>query len=194
MDRKRIVIIQGHPDLSRRHYGYALAEAYADGAREAGHEVRRLDVASLGFPILHSRKDWEEKPNDDVLEVQKVIAWSNHIVIFYPLWLGGIPAMLKGFFEQVLRPGFAFSYPENGHRAKKLLRGKSARVVVTMGMPALFYRLYFGAHSLRSLERNILRFCGISPVRWSLIGLVEKNAQRRERWLIRMEDLGYHAR
>ena len=69
--------------------------------------------------------------------------------------------------------------------------GKSARIVVTMGMPALVYRWYFGAHSLRSFERNILGFCGIGPIRATLIGNVEDcGAARRARWLEQLHALG----
>jgi putative NADPH-quinone reductase len=78
---------------------------------------------------------------------------------------------------------------------KKLLIGKSARIVVTMGMPALVYRWYFGAHSLKSLERNILGLCGIGPIKESLIGMIEaKDPTKRQRWLARMSDLGREAR
>ena len=73
--------------------------------------------------------------------------------------------LLKAFLEQALRPGFAFD--ESSRMPRKLLKGRSARIVVTMGMPAFVYRWYFGAHGLRSLERNILGFCGIRPIRAS---------------------------
>lgn len=190
----RIAIIQGHPDTGARHYGHALADAYAEGADQGGHEVRRLDVAALDLPIVHSRSEWEGEPPPRVRTIQDTLRWAEHLVLCYPLWLGSMPALLKAFLEQVLRPGFAFCYGESGGGAKRLLRGKSARVVVTMGMPALFYRLYFRAHSLRSLERNILHFCGIAPVRHSLIGLVEGGALRREHWLQRMQTLGHRSR
>ena len=102
-----------------------------------------------------------------------------------------MPALLKGFLEQVLRPGFAFAAVTDAKLPKKLLTGKSARIVVTMGMPALFYRWYFRAHSIRSLERNILKFCGITPVRASFVGGVETLGPRgRGNWLSRIEPLG----
>ncbi len=71
------------------------------------------------------------------------------------------------------------------------LKGRSARIVVTMGMPTLAYRWYFRAHSLKSLERNILKFAGIAPVRESLFGMVENvSPARRSRWLEQMQDHG----
>jgi putative NADPH-quinone reductase len=127
-----------------------------------------------------------------VKRAQEEIARADHIVILFPLWLGAMPGLLKGFFEQVFRPGFAIA---EGKRTLSpgLLKGKSARVVVTMGMPGFFYRLFFFAHSLRSLRRNILYFVGIKPVRETLIGSVE-NAASRERALETMQRLGREAR
>jgi putative NADPH-quinone reductase len=171
---KRITIIQGHPDPSRVRFGYALADAYRKGAEEGGHEVRLIDVATLDFPVLHTKHEWEAgAPAPSIVAAQQDIAWAEHLVIFYPLWLGGMPALLKSFFEQVCRPGFAVAKADEGGMGKKLLAGKSARVVITMGMPAVIYRWYFRAHSLKSLERNILGFAGVGPVRESLFGMIE---------------------
>ncbi|MBL8206634.1 MAG: NAD(P)H-dependent oxidoreductase [Blastocatellia bacterium] len=74
--------------------------------------------------------------------------------------MGGV----KAFWEQVFRPEFSSSASETGKSGKQLLKDKTVRIVVTMGMPAFFYRWYFLAHSLRSRECNILKFCGISPI------------------------------
>jgi putative NADPH-quinone reductase len=103
-----------------------------------------------------------------------------------------MPALLKAYLEQVMRPGFAFAYGTGKSVAKKLLAGKSARIVVTMGMPSIFFRLYYRSHSVRSLARNILGFVGYKPVRVSLIGNVEgMSAQARARSLT---ELTAHAR
>jgi putative NADPH-quinone reductase len=174
---------------------HALADNYSAGAVSGGHEVRRIEAAGLDLPVLKRREEWEnDDPGDAVRGCQLDIAWADHLLIVYPLWLGAMPALLKGFFEQVFRPGFALP-KGSSPMGKKLLKGKSARIVVTMGMPALMYRWYFGAHSLKSLERNILGFCGIGPIRESLIGLVESGGPRKhERWLDAMLDLGQKAR
>ena len=189
---KRVLIIQGHPDSKGTRFCHALAESYAEGARQAGVELRRIDVATLAFELLRSTEEWESgAPADVIRGCQDNIRWAEHFVIVYPLWLGGMPALLKGFFEQVFRPGFAICQVGDKGRWRKLLKGKSARIVVTMGMPALLYRRYFGAHSLKSLERNILGFCGIGPIRESLIGIVDsRDDSRRRKWLGRMHRLG----
>lgn len=188
----RVVIIDGHPDPDRAHYVHALADAYAEGALQR-HEVDRIDVATLDFPLLRSAREWQEAvPTPALADAQAKIKKAAHVVIFYPLWLGDVPALLKGFLEQVARPGFALGMGESGF-PKRLLKGRSARIVVTMGMPTPFYRFFYRAHSVKSLERNVLSFVGFRPVRRSLIGSVESSRAYREKWLDRMRALGMRA-
>jgi putative NADPH-quinone reductase len=191
---RRILILQGHPDGNRPHLCHALAAAYADGARAAGHEVRTVDVAKLSFPLLRSAEEFNRgEPPESLVPAWEDMLWAEHLVIVFPLWLGTMPALLKGFLEQVARPGKAFSYDQRGI-PHKLLRGRSARVVVTMGMPAIVYRLWFLAHGVRGLERSILQFVGIRPCRETLFGMVEAvSPRRRDAWLAKMRRLGGRA-
>jgi putative NADPH-quinone reductase len=192
---KHILLIQGHPDASQRHLCHTLAEAYASGAADAGHEVRISTVAQLDFPLLRNQREWEQgEPPAGLKQTQDDIRWAQHLVLVYPLWLGDMPALLKGFLEQVARPGFAFARDRMTPMAKKPLAGRSARVIVTMGMPALVYRWYFRAHSVRSLKRNILRFVGIAPVHETLIGLAgSPDAETIAGWVGKMQELGREA-
>jgi len=192
MTGQRILLIQGHPDAVAPHLCHTLAEAYTEGAQAAGHEVRRIDVARLDFELLRSQQAWEQGVLPASLQpAQDDIAWAQHLVLFFPLWLGDMPALLKGFLEQVARPGFAFTAEGNNPFGRKGLAGRSARVVVTMGMPALVYRWYFRAHSLKSLERNILGFVGIAPVNETLIGMVDKLGEAGvKKWQGKMRALG----
>lgn len=190
---KRILILQGHPDASRCHFLHALADAYGDAAAAAGHEVKRISIAQLDFPLLRSQDEWEHGDVPAGLrESQESIRWAEHLVIFFPLWLGDMPALVKAFLEQVARPGFAFQYNDRKTAfAEKGLKGRSARVIVTMGMPALAYRWYFRAHSVKSLERNILGFVGIAPVNKTLIGMMGNlTAEDAKKWMDKIARLG----
>jgi putative NADPH-quinone reductase len=188
---KRIVLIQGHPDPSVTRFCRALADSYIAGASANGHEVRQIAVGEIDFPLLRTREDYEKGvPSASILAAQETLAWAEHWVIVYPLWLGDLPALLKGFFEQVGRPGFAFRYRAKGF-PEKLMAGRSARVVVTMGMPSFWYRFFYFSHSLRSFERNLLKFVGINPVRATIIGGVGTlTSEKAKAWLSALEKLG----
>ena len=190
---KRIVIIRGHPDSAHTHFCDALVEAYRSGAEAAGHSVEVLDPATMELPYLRSGQAWKlPAPHEDIRRAQEAIFRAEHLVIVYPLWLGDMPALLKSFLEQVSCNGFVMSIGPDG-RWLQGLKGKSARIIVTMGMPALIYRLYFFSHSLKSLERNILKFAGVAPVRSTLIGMIEKGVEYRREWLETVTKMGREA-
>lgn len=186
---KPVVVIQGHPDPAGGHLCHGLADAYAAGTVAGGHALARIEVAQLDFPVLRSATEFETGAvPPDIKAAQDAILRADHLVLIFPLWLGTMPALFKAFLEQCFRPGFAL---DSDGKWDELLAGKSARIVVTMGMPAPFYRWYYGAHSLKSLERNILGFVGIAPIRETLLGRVEGVSDaRRAKWLKKMEALG----
>ena len=187
----RILILNGHPDPVRKGLCHALADAYGAGAVEGGHEMRRLDIATLDFGFVHSQAEFENGGAPaDIEAAQASLKWASHVVVIFPLWLGDVPAVLKAFLEQTLRPGFAYAYRPSGF-PEMLLKGRSARVVVTMGMPALVYRWYFRAHGLKNLKRNILRFVGFSPVRDTMLGSVgTRSKEKISSWFDDMKALG----
>ncbi|MCW5653482.1 NAD(P)H-dependent oxidoreductase [Hydrogenophaga sp.] len=189
---RRILVIEGHPDKQTPHLNQALADAYAQGASDAGHEVRRIAVADLDFPVLRRVSDWHQGEVPPALKASQAdILWAQHVVFFFPLWLGEMPALLKAYLEQVARPGFAIGREGPKEFGRKPLSGRSARVVVTMGMPALVYRWYFRAHSLKALERNILGFVGFGPIHETLVGSVEQLGDGGVAlWLARLRRLG----
>ena len=190
---KRILIIQGHPDASEPHLCHALASSYNVGAQSAGHSVKHVNVAELDFPLLRSQKDFETGIVPSSLKpVQNELLWAEHLVLFFPLWAGDMPALLKGFFEQLIRPSFSGEHVS--FFDKKVLSGRSARVVVTMGMPAIIYRWYFRAHSVKSLERNLLGIVGIAPVQETLIGMTANmKPADAAKWLVKLKLLGERA-
>ena len=190
-ESRHIVIIQGHPDHQSDHFCHALAEAYTKGANEDGHDVHVISVARLDFPLLRSREDQHGVPPEAILQAQGVIARSDHVVMLFPIWNGAMPAILKGFLEQTFRPAFIFPDAKPGEplgffsyfNQRKALKGKTARIVITMQMPAFIYRWFFRPHP----EKNTLSLSGLGPVRENLVGLVESpDGRKRERWLRKM--------
>jgi putative NADPH-quinone reductase len=188
---RAVCIIQGHPHGAGKHLCHSIADAYADGAKAARAEVRRIDLGSMVIPMLRDPADFLSAPPDAIAAAQDAIRESRHIVVVYPLWLGTMPAVVKAFFEQVCRKGFAIEANEKGGWPRQMLKGRSARVIVTMGMPAAAYKLIFGAHGVRGFESGILGMAGIKPIRETLVGAVDAlNRNRTEALLARMRRLG----
>jgi putative NADPH-quinone reductase len=188
---RQTTVIDGHPDPSGARLNHALADRYVLAARAAGSEVRRITICDLDIPLLHDASDFYTGNAPQALrDAQRDIAWADHLVFFYPLWHGTMPALLKAFVEQVFRPGFAMEYGGKNRFPKQLFKGKSARVIVTMGMPALIYRTYFGDYGVKSFERSTLALCGVGPIEETLLGGAGGESMvRGARWLDLMEKL-----
>jgi NAD(P)H dehydrogenase (quinone) len=157
----RIAVIIGHSRQGT--FCEALGEAYATGARSAGHEAVIVHTARIAFdPILREAYVREQPLEPQLADAHREIMAADHLVFVFPLWLGAMPA-----------------------------KGKSARVIMTMGMPGLVYRWWYGAHALQALKRNVLEFMGVAPVKSTLFGMVEAvGAEKRRQWLDDVEAMG----
>ena len=190
----RIAIVVGNPMPDS--YCEALGEAYRRGAESAGHEAKLLTLAKMNFdPVLREGYRRAQPLEPDLLVARQALLASEHWVLVFPLWCGDMPAILKGFIERVLQPDLLAIQASGGKASWKIFKGKSARIVMTMGMPGWFYRWYYGAHALKLLKRNILHFCGVAPVRATIHGMIEGvSDDRRKEWLREIEALGHQAR
>jgi NAD(P)H dehydrogenase (quinone) len=188
---KKILLILGHPDLER--FNQALYAAYKKGALRSGAEIEEIRVGELQFdPTL--RFGYRKRMNLEpcLLEAQKKIIWCDHIMLIYPIWWGSMPAVLKGFFDRVFLPDFAFKKRECSVWWDKFLIGKTARVISTLDQPPWFYKLVNGSPSDKAIKRLTFKFCGIGPTKIMNIGplrLSEVDFQKK--WLRKVEALGY---
>lgn len=184
----KIAVIVGHARSGT--YCEALGEAYRRGAVAAGHDVSLFVTARMMFdPVLHEGFAQVQPLEADLKCAHDAILSADHLVIIFPLWLGTLPAILEGFLERVLQPDLV--EPARQGEFVKILKGKSARVIITMGMPGFIYRWWFGAHALKMLKRNILAFVGVAPVRSTIYGNIEgAGIDRRRAWLDEVEAMG----
>ena len=184
----KIVIMVGH--ARRDTFCEALGDAYRRSAERAGHTATMFVTSRMTFdPLLHVGFNEIQALEPDLQVAHDAMLEADHLVLIFPLWLGTLPAIFKGFLERVLQPDLV----EPAHRGqyKQVLKGKSARIIVTMGMPSLIYRWYYGACAIRMLKRNILEFMGVSPVHSTLFGAVESvKPARRQAWIAEIEALG----
>ncbi|MEK7596752.1 MAG: NAD(P)H-dependent oxidoreductase, partial [Patescibacteria group bacterium] len=106
---RKIFVFVGHPD--KKSLSVSLAEAYARGARSAGHEVRIMMVGDMSFdPILHHGYKIIQELELDMVKFQECVKWSEHFVSIFPIWWSDMPALMKGLIDRVWMPGFAYNF------------------------------------------------------------------------------------
>jgi len=187
---KKVLIIFAHP--SRNSFCGALAEGYEEGVRKAGGVIRKMYLSELRFdPVLRHGYAKTQELEDDLKLAQENIKWADHLVFIYPIWWGGLPAILKGFIDRVFLPGFAFESRNSIMSPDRLLKSKSAHLITTMDVPVWYYRLIWKRPGDNMLKKAILGFCGISPVRISSFGLLKKSSEeQRKKWIEEIREKG----
>lgn len=185
-----ILIINGHPD--KESYNYALAASYKKGAMTSGAEVKEINIGELSFnPNLEFGYRKRTTLEPDLIAAQESIKWADHIVWIYPVWWGGVPAIMKGFLDRVLLPGFAFKKREGSVWWDKFLTGKTSRIICTMDQPTWYYRWVNGQPSHTAMKKLCLNFVGIKKVRITAIGPLRLSKDSfRDKWLKKVEKLG----
>ena len=191
--QKNILVILGHPD--KNSFCGSLAKAYVDSAMANGSVVRELQLGELNFdPILWEGYKKIQELELDLVKAQELIKWSNHIVFVYPNWWGAMPALMKGFFDRVFLPGFAFKYREGSQFWDKLLSGRTAHLIVTMDTPPWYYRWIYHRPGHNEMKRTILGFCGIKVVKISEFAPIKDSSQhQRKKWIAMAKELGSKA-
>ena len=185
-----VLVILGHPRTES--LCGALADAYCEGARAAGVVLKRLDLSTLDFdPHVHTPSPNDQPLEADLVTAQSLVSWADHLVFVYPTWWGTTPALLKGFLDRIITPGFAFNKCEGGTGYEGLLQGRSAQLITTMDTPPLVHRLLYRQPGRNAMARATLGFCGIRPVRSLVFGSVRfSSEEQRETWLERARSAG----
>lgn len=190
MSNKKIAIINGHPD--KESFNFALSRAYKTGAEKSSAEVREINIRELTFnPNLQFgyRKRTELEP--DLIKAQEILKWANHIVWVYPIWWGSVPAIMKGFLDRVLLPGFAFKKREGSVWWDKYFTGKTARLICTMDQPTWYYRLINKSPSHHAMKKLTMNFIGVKSVKITAIGPLRLSTEKfRKKWIFKIQKLG----
>ena len=193
MTSKKILLLLGHPDKSG--VCGALADAYETAARNAGHAVDRMNIGDIHFdPILHKGYRARQELEPDLQRFQELVLACDHFVVIYPVWWVGMPAILKGLFDRAWLPGSAFRYIKTKAGARtifwhRLLRGKTARIIMTSGTAPWLVRFLPGNVNAQ-LKWGILWFAGFR-VRTTWLGPAENVPEaRKQHWLAKVAELG----
>ena len=176
----RIFILLGHPNNDS--LACDLADVYEHEARKVGHEVKRLNIADLHFdPILHKAYKEIQELEPDLKLVQENMKWAEHFVLIYPLWWSSMPALLKGMWDRMFLPGFAFHMNKDGMGWQKLLKGRTARVIILSKNWPILIRSLFGNFT-NEISRALLGFAGYKVSLTELGHSEDAGPERIARW------------
>lgn len=178
-----VLVILGHP--SNTSFSAAVADTYARAAQAAGHTVRVLRLADLQFDaILHGSNPHHQALEPDLLAAQDSIVWAQHIAWVFPVWWGGVPALLKGFLDRTFVSGWAFKFNTGSAFPVPLLKGRTAHLLVPMDTPPWYYRWVQRMPAVHQMKITTLEFCGVRPVKTLLLGpIIHSTPAQRAQWL-----------
>src|SRR6185503_876365 len=193
--KKKIVLLLGHPDGKNETLSKNLALLYETAAKAAGHEVTRFNLFDLKFdPVLHEGYRTIQALEPDLLKLQEAIKACDHFVLIYPTWWSSMPGPLKGLFDRMWLPAFAYNMRKHNDGTpamgwKKRLKGKTARVITLSGTHPFFVQVLFGDYT-NEIKRAILWFAGFK-VRSSKFGPSEKAPEwLKNQWRRKVAHLG----
>ncbi len=186
---KKILVFLGHSDKAS--YSGSLADTYEREARTAGYEVVRLNISDLTFdPVLHMGYKAIQELEPDLKLVQEKINWADHIVFIYPNWWITMPAAMKGMFDRMWLPGFAFNFDKVTKKLIQRLKGKTARVIIVAGTHSPFMTWWKFGDYTNEIVHGILGFAGIKAS-VSPFGPAERvKPQVLEEWRAEVASLG----
>jgi putative NADPH-quinone reductase len=191
---QRILIINGHPNPQS--YNYALADAYKKGASKNKAQIEQINIADLDFnPNLQFGYNKRIDLEPDLVRSIEKIKNAEHIVWFFPMWWYSMPALMKGFIDRTFLPGITFQPEEGKALPDKLLKGKTARIVITSDSPKWYDRFFMHRPAINQFKKGTLEFCGIRPVKVTYIAPIKKStAAFREKHLSKLYKLGEELR
>jgi putative NADPH-quinone reductase len=187
---KQILIINGHPD--KESYNNALTDAYTKGANTTRAIVTRINIYDLSFnPNLQFGYRLPTELEHDLIDVIEKIKSADHIVWVFPMWWYGYPAIMKGFIDRTFLPGITFQPVKGNPFPKKLLKGKTSRIIVTADTPRWYDFLFMKSPTINQFKKGTLDFCGIGPVKVTYIAPIKNSsASFREKWLNKVSIMG----
>ncbi|MGP7959586.1 NAD(P)H-dependent oxidoreductase [Sanguibacter sp. A247] len=193
----RTLVVVGNPVPGS--FTHALADAYVAGLREAGEDdVVVRDLAATRLPhdppsraLLRAPGGATDHLEPVVAELVAELLAAEHIVVLFPQWWGGQPAVLKAWLDRVVLSGSAFRATAGTGLPGKLLRGRTARVVMTMDSPRWWNQLVYRDSAVVQLTRATFWYTGVRTVGVDRLTVVKTSTpERRSAWLARIEQRG----
>ena len=186
----RIYVLFAHPDSDS--FNGHLAEAYCSAATASGQEVRRHNLFELNFdPILRLGLQAVQPLEVDLVSARANLDWCERFVLFYPVWWGNVPALLKGFFDRTLFSELTYHRDVEDPSWRRMLEGRSAHIVTTADAPKSWLKVHNRDSDINAVRRGTLELCGMKPVKVTRIcGVKDMVPNERDDWIKKVGSYG----
>lgn len=184
----KILIIYAHPYEGS--FNNAILETTQSSLASSTHDYEIIDLNKEGFNPVLRKEELKIYPQGKFLDPQvgeylKKLKAAAHLVFIFPIWWGGVPAILKGFFDKVFLKKETYEF--KGLRPVAKLKGKSATVISTMNSPKIFYSFYLKSPVKQTVIKSTLKLCGVKKVKWfELARVVSVSDKKRKKMLAKI--------
>lgn len=158
----KVLVVYCHP--CGQSFSAAVRDVAVEALEQRGHDVHLVDLYGIGFDPVMRLEEWRGyfKDGDNLAPIRdqaQQLLWAEAVVFIYPTWGYGLPAMLKGWLERVLVPGFAFDMPTSALGPKPKLRhiGRVLALTTCGASPLLSWLM--GQPGRRTLLRGFRSVC-----------------------------------
>ncbi len=212
----KVLYVYAHPEP--KSFNGALKDTALAALQEKGHEVKLSDLYAMKFDPVLKASDFPERKNleffnafleaikasktgafaPDIKEEMEKVKWADLVIFQFPIYFTSMPAIMKGWIDRVLSPGFGFNPVTNSAYDTGLFKGKSAILVTTTGAPREMYS-EGGAHRdlnkhLESVTHCVFEYMGMTVLPSHIIYEVssisrEKGAEELEIYKNRLFEL-----
>jgi NAD(P)H dehydrogenase (quinone) len=187
----RVLVVHCHPNPDS--FVSAACARVLAGLEHAGHQVRVDDLYAQGFEPCVTADDrsrhLEPGVHPTIEPYADNLRWCEALVLVYPTWWSGQPAMLKGWIDRVWACGIAWNLPEGANRLRPLLRNVRRIVVVTTHGSSKLMNSLEGEAGKRTVNRGLRVLCHprCRTSWWAFYGTDTSTAEQRARFLDRVE-------
>ncbi|MFB6500215.1 NAD(P)H-dependent oxidoreductase [Bacillus haynesii] len=180
-------VIYAHPNPNS--FNGAILHQVIRALEDGKHSYDVIDLYKDRFdPVLlfdEKKRRSDMKRDPETAEYRRIVKNADHLIFIYPLWWGGMPAIMKGFIDRVFAAGEAYTY--QGKLPKGLLKARTATVYYTADAPSWYLRFWRRDADWVTVKDVMLKFCGIRRVRRLLFaGVKDSTEEKRTQWLDRV--------
>ncbi|MGO4900331.1 NAD(P)H-dependent oxidoreductase [Bacillus sp. GM2] len=180
-------VIYAHPNPNS--FNGAILNQVIKALEDGKHSYDVIDLYKDRFdPVLlfdEKKRRSDMKHDPETAEYRRIVKNADHLIFIYPLWWGGMPAIMKGFIDRVFAAGEAYTY--QGKLPKGLLKARAATVYYTADAPSWYLRFWRRDADWVTVKDVMLKFCGVRRVKRLLFaGVKDSSEGKRTQWLDRV--------